>query len=133
MTDLFLVPFSGVGFGEGMDHPVHRGDTMSIGLHDRYCPMCVSFSRLYLPCVQLLMLNIRDCPPKKKQQGKKKHCSYYLRRKPPSFQRTIDLFTKDSTTQISGNYSFCVISCKGCFVIVPVHKQLHKIEMQWRA
>lgn len=72
MTDLFLVPFSGVGFGEGMDHPVHRGDTMSIGLHDRYCPMCVSFSRLYLPCVQLLMLNIRDCPPKKKQQGKKK-------------------------------------------------------------
>lgn len=24
------------GFGEGMEHPIHRGETMPIGLHERY-------------------------------------------------------------------------------------------------
>lgn len=23
-------------FGEGMEHPIHRGETMPVGLHDRY-------------------------------------------------------------------------------------------------
>lgn len=23
------------GFGEGMEHPIHRGEAMPIGLHDR--------------------------------------------------------------------------------------------------
>lgn len=27
----------------GMDYPVHRGDTMALGLHDRYCAMYVIF------------------------------------------------------------------------------------------
>lgn len=32
-STMFL--FLRCGFGEGMEHPVHRGETMPIGLHDR--------------------------------------------------------------------------------------------------
>lgn len=38
----------------GMDHPVHRGDAMSNGLHDRYCAMYVIF--YFYTCFTLYIL-----------------------------------------------------------------------------
>ena len=40
---------SEVWFGEGMEHPVNRGETMSMGLYDRYCAMYVQLYFSTLP------------------------------------------------------------------------------------
>lgn len=55
----FLFQRSAVAECAGMDYPLHRGDTMALGLHDRYCAMYVFFFFLPLSLCLLLLSHIR--------------------------------------------------------------------------
>lgn len=46
---LFVLQRCAVAECAGMDYPVHRGDTMALGLHDRYCAMYVIFPLFVFP------------------------------------------------------------------------------------